>query len=77
MGEIFLNWVVQKSSPYLHVTIENLKCSYQRRKWQLTPVLLPGESQGQRSLLHCRLWGCTELDTTDATEQQQQQQQCD
>ena len=29
-----------------------------RRKWQPTPVFLPGESQG---------WGCTELDTTEVT----------
>ena len=28
-----------------------------RRQWQLTPVLLPGESQGQRSLVGCCLWG--------------------
>ena len=28
-----------------------------RRKWQPTPVFLPGESQGQRSLMGCRLWG--------------------
>ena len=38
-----------------------------RRKWQLTPVFLPGESQGQRSLVGCRLWGCTESDTTEVT----------
>ena len=38
-----------------------------RRKWQPTPVFLPGESQGQRSLVGCRLWGCTESDTTEAT----------
>jgi len=38
-----------------------------RRKWQLTPVFLPGESQGQRSLLGCHLWGHTESDTTDVT----------
>ena len=38
-----------------------------RRKWQPTPVFLPGESQGQRSLVGCRLWGRTELDTTEAT----------
>ena len=31
-----------------------------RRKWQLTPVFLPGESQGQGSLVGCRLWGRTE-----------------
>ena len=29
-----------------------------------TPVFLPGESQGWRSLLGCRLWGRTESDTT-------------
>ena len=34
-----------------------------RGKWQPTPVFLPGESQGQRSLLGCPLWGRTELDT--------------
>ena len=32
-----------------------------------TPVFSPEESQGQRSLLGFRLWGCTESDTTDAT----------
>ena len=35
-----------------------------RRKWQPTPVFLPGESQGQQGLVGCRLWGCTESDTT-------------
>ena len=29
-----------------------------RRKWQPTPVLLPGESQGWGSLVGCHLWGC-------------------
>ena len=38
-----------------------------RRKWQPTPVLLPGESQGRRSLVGCRLWGRTESDMTEAT----------
>ena len=28
-----------------------------RRKWQPTPVFLPGESQGRGSLVGCRLWG--------------------
>jgi len=36
-----------------------------RRKWQPTPVFLPGESQGRGSLVGCRLWSCTELDTTE------------
>ena len=38
-----------------------------RRQWQPTPVFLPGESQGQWSLVGCHLWGRTESDTTEAT----------
>ena len=37
-----------------------------RRKWQPTPVFLPGESQGRGSLMGCRLWGRTESATTEA-----------
>ena len=40
---------------------------YWRRKWQPTPVFLPGESQGRGSRVGCRLWGRTESDTTEAT----------
>ena len=46
-----------------------------RRKCQPTPIILPGESRRQRRLVGCRLWGLTELDTTEVTQQQQQQQQ--
>ena len=42
-------------------------CMYWRRKWQPTPVFLPGESQGQKSLVGCHLWGLTELGTTEVT----------
>ena len=38
-----------------------------RRKWQPTPVFLPGEPQGRGSLVGCRLWGHAESDTTEAT----------
>ena len=38
-----------------------------RRKWQPTPVFLPGESRGRGSLVGCCLWGHTESDTTEAT----------
>ena len=37
-----------------------------RRKWQPTPVFLPGESQGWESLVGFRLWGRTESDMTAA-----------
>ena len=35
-----------------------------RRQWQPTPVLLPGKSHGQRSLVGCSPWGHQESDTT-------------
>ena len=38
-----------------------------RRRWQPTPVFLPGKSQGQGSLVGCCLWGHTESDTTEVT----------
>ena len=38
-----------------------------RRKWQPTPVFLPGESQGRGSLVGCHLWGHTDLDMTEVT----------
>ena len=38
-----------------------------RRKWQPTPVFLPGESQGRGSPVGCSLWGRTESDMTEAT----------
>ena len=36
-----------------------------RRKWPPTPVFLPGDSHGQRSLVGCSPWGCKGLDTTE------------
>ena len=35
--------------------------------WQLTPVFLPGESHGQRSLAGYSPWGCKESDMTEVT----------
>ena len=36
-----------------------------RRQWHPTPVLLPGESHEQRSLVGCSPWGRQESDTTE------------
>ena len=36
-----------------------------RRQWHPTPILLPGKSHGQRSLVGCSPWGSTESDTTE------------
>jgi len=38
-----------------------------RRKWQPTPLFLPGKSHGQRSLEDYSPQGCKETDTTDHT----------
>ena len=43
---------------------KSYKC-IQRRQWHPTPVLLHGESHGQRSLVGCSPWGCWESDTTE------------
>ena len=48
-------------------TLSDFTFMHWRRKWQPTPVFLPGESQGRGSLVGCHLWGRTESDTTEAT----------
>ena len=43
-----------------------IKCMWLRRRQRRpTPVLLPGKSHGQRSLVGCSPWGCEESDTTE------------
>ena len=42
-----------------------------RREWQPTPVFLPGESHGQRSLVDYSPWGHKESDTTEVTKHKQ------
>ena len=39
-----------------------------RRQWLFTPVFLPGESHGQRSLAGYSPWGRTESDRTQVTD---------
>ena len=66
--------LMNSSHIYMVMALRRLKLfkrpyigQYWRRKWQPTPVFLPGESQGRGSLVGCRLWGRTESDTTEAT----------
>ena len=42
------------------ISLSLLTFLHWRRKWQPTPVFLPGESRGRGSLVGCRLWGRTE-----------------
>ena len=58
---------VAKSRTRLSVSFSLFTFMHWRRQWQPTPMFLPGESQGRGSLVGCRVWGCTELDTTEAT----------
>ena len=59
-----------------HLFQELYSLDFQRRQWQPTPVLLPGESQGRGSLVGCHLRGHTESDTTAAMQQQQHLLDC-
>ena len=52
------------SSP-LTIVIWLSLCLGWRRQWHPTPVLLPGESHGRRSLVGCSPWGRSESDTTE------------
>ena len=49
------------------IRLSDFTFTHWRRKWQPTPLFLPGDSQGRESLVGCRLWGCTESDRTEAT----------
>ena len=52
---------------YTQSTLSLFTFMHWGKNWQPTPVFLPGESQGRGSLVGCRLWGHTELDTTEVT----------
>ena len=65
--QLFIKSNVQPKSPLLGI----YHVMHWRRKWHPTPVFLPGESRGRGSLVGCRLWGRTDLDTTEAIQQQQ------
>ena len=43
----------------------NISNKIRRRQWHPTPVLLPGKSHGQRSLVGCSPWGRQESDTSE------------
>ena len=57
---------VTKSRTRLSDSLSLFPFMHWRRKWQPTPVFLPGESQERGSLVGFLLWGRTELDTTRA-----------
>ena len=73
-------FIVQLSHPYMTTgkTIASTRRTFVGKVMSLlfnmlsrlvtpTPVFLPGESQGQGSLMGCHLWGHTESDTNEVT----------
>ena len=64
-------WVAVHGVPQSRTRLSNslslFTFMHLRRKWQPTPVFLPGESQGWGSLVCCCPWGRTESDTTEVT----------
>ena len=57
--------VIKTLVEFRELNLYSFMVEYQRRQWHPTPVLLPGKSHGERSLVGCRLWGRTESDTTE------------
>ena len=66
MGPLFV-LLTRTAFPQSRSSLSLFTFMHWRRKWQPTPVFLPGESQGWRSLVVCHLWCHTESDTTEAT----------
>ena len=64
-GRLHIVHGVSKSWTRLRDFTFILSGSFWRGKWQPTPVFLPGESDGGRSLVGYSLWGCRESDTTE------------
>ena len=58
---------LQSMGPLSQTWLSDFTFMHWRRKWQPTPVFLPGEPQGRGSLVGCRLCGRTESDMTEAT----------
>ena len=62
--EKFYGWTISNS-----LKTSNSCCvfkhQYQRRQWHPTPVLLPGQSHGRRSLVGCSPWGLEESNTSE------------
>ena len=54
----------EKNDMYIHLFIVQSIHILWRRKWQPTPVSLPGKSHGQRSLVGSSPWGRKELGMT-------------
>ena len=61
----YMEYRIEKNIRFANLWLKISIPFFRRRQWHTTPVLLPGESHGQRSLVGCSSWGHEESDTTE------------
>ena len=62
----YVTWAFSYIKPVTKSThLNKASNTARRRQWHPTPVLLPGKSHGQRSLVGCSPWGGQESDMTE------------
>ena len=66
LGASLVAQMVMISTAMQETQVQSLEIPW-RREWLPTPVFLPAESHGQRSLLGYSPWGRTKSDTTEVT----------
>ena len=66
-SQTWLKWFSMhaQGTPSRRKSLHQCRVEFRRRQWHPTPVLLPGKSHGQRSLVGCSPWGGEESDTTE------------
>ena len=62
---VFVEEILIACQHYLVLVFVGVCDNLWRRQWHPTPVLLPGKSHGERSLVGCSPRGCKELDTME------------
>ena len=60
-------WAAVYGATQSRTRLKRLSMHALEKEMATTPVFLPGESQGWRSLVGCHLWGRTELDMMEVT----------
>ena len=66
-GLLHYRWILYQLSYEESIVYFIYIHTYLEKEMATHSSVLPGESQGQGSLVVCRLWGRTESDTTEAT----------
>ena len=67
INSLSLSWSNFTFTFHFHALEKEMATHSSVLAWRIPGTGEPGESQGQQSLVGCRLWGRTESDTTEAT----------